>query len=218
MRALYSGKPRRAVASRQEATADSIAEGLRSGKYDPPTISEIAGVEGKTTRSVRYLLHDLTKRGKCVWHLVVDGRKIPPPIPRPRPINNETLAAAARLYAVGELSRVNLAEALGIDIKAADKRVYSLKSTNDWPYNGWQQVIKRSKSGLSDSEVRRNVDKFWEETRQRQAACQALEGRFFERKPKPPQTNAEACAAMIREWRHRTRRTRPRARTREVAA
>jgi hypothetical protein len=36
--------------------------------------------------------------------------------------------------------------------------------------------------------------------------------------PKPPQTNAEACAVMIREWRHRTRRTGTSARTREVAA
>jgi hypothetical protein len=36
--------------------------------------------------------------------------------------------------------------------------------------------------------------------------------------PRPPQTNAEACAAMVKEWRHRTRRTRTSARTREVAA
>jgi hypothetical protein len=129
--------------------------------------------------------------------------------------------AAAEFDAMGGGTIPAFADHAKVTIAAAKYYIKRKREVGDWDY-GWPTLEMSAKVRAPRSILCAATEaakrKREEEIKARLAACQALEGRFFERKPRPPQTNAEACAAMLKEWRHRTRRTRSGPRTREVAA
>jgi hypothetical protein len=129
--------------------------------------------------------------------------------------------AAAEFDAIGGGTIPAFADHAKVTICAAKYYIKRKREVGDWDY-GWPTAKMSAKVRAPRSVLWAATEaakrKREEEIKARLEACQAIEGRYLERKPPPPQTNAEACAAMLKEWRQRTGRAKPGARTREVVA